>query len=542
MRRRAVALPDRAPVPEVAGSTMPRLFTPPLVTGVPGPCGCGCALTPDTSYGFLVDRFAREVLRLPLDPWQRWLVIHGGELLPDGRPRFRKLLIIVARQNGKTHLLIILTLFWLFVQKWKLVIGQSTMLATAKEAWEAAQEIAQDNPWLSAEFGTVRRDNNDPHWRVAGGGKYRVAAAGRRGGRGSSVDRAVVDELREHQTWVAHDALMPAMNARPHAQAWLISNQGDDRSVVLNSYRKRAILASLAALEALGLPALEPEFREAIAKRNAIARGAATADPDEEELDDEIGLFEWSARPGASADDPMALAAANPNAGRRVRMKSLVADARAALRAGGDQETGFRTEILCQRVAALDAAIDVAGWEDCRQPGTLDELRGNLAACIDVAPDQQHVTLSVAAQMPDGRVRGEVVGSWVSTKAARAELPELLRRIRARKVGWFPNGPAASLAADLAGVARAEEISGEVSAACMGLADMVLSREFLHSGQELLDMHALSAAKLWKGETWRFSRKGEGHCDAVYAMAGAVHLARTLPPSAGRPRLIVSTK
>jgi hypothetical protein len=37
-----------------------------------------------------------------------------------------------------------------------------------------------------------------------------------------------------------------------------------------------------------------------------------------------------------------------------------------------------------------------------------------------------------------------------------------------------------------------------------------------------------------------FSRKGEGHVDAAYAAAGAVHLARTLPAPVGKPRLVVA--
>ncbi|MEK8107422.1 hypothetical protein NKG94_23895 [Micromonospora sp. M12] len=48
------------------------------MSGDPGPCGCGCALTRATSYGFEVDDFARDTLQHPLDPWQRWLAIHGG--------------------------------------------------------------------------------------------------------------------------------------------------------------------------------------------------------------------------------------------------------------------------------------------------------------------------------------------------------------------------------------------------------------------------------------------------------------------------------
>ncbi|MBB4682954.1 hypothetical protein [Amycolatopsis jiangsuensis] len=55
-------------------------------------------LAGETSYGFDVEEFARDTLRRPLDPWQRWAAIHGGELLPDGRPRFR-ILLLIARQN-----------------------------------------------------------------------------------------------------------------------------------------------------------------------------------------------------------------------------------------------------------------------------------------------------------------------------------------------------------------------------------------------------------------------------------------------------------
>lgn len=489
------------------GHVQPRLWTPPLRE-----------LTPATSYGFAVIDFARDVLGLPLDPWQEWVVIHAGELLEDMRPRFRKVLVIVARQNGKTHLLKVLTLFWLFVEQWPMVLGQSTSLATAKEAWEGAQEIAQDTPLLEPEFGHVRRDNNDPHWRVATGGKYKVAAANRKGARGLSVDRLIVDELREHRDWVAYSAAMPTMNARPYAQGWLISNQGDDQSVVLNSLRD-------SALDAL----------------------------DGDALDDELCLIEYSALDGADPRDPEALAMANPNVGHRLAMKSLLGDARRAMSKGGEEEASFRTEILCQRVRALDSAVDPASWGLCKVPGDLGGLRSAVALCLDVSPDGQHATLAAAAQMPDGRVRAELVASWSGGQALqelRQGLPAWLKRVKPRTLGWFPSGPAAALAADLAerkgrtswppaGV-TVDEIRGEVTAVCMGLAEQVKGLQVLHSGEPLLDAHVLAAAKLWAGDSWRFSRKGEGHCDAAYAVAGAVHLARTLPQGLGVPRLIVS--
>jgi hypothetical protein len=88
------------------GAVEPRIFPAPLRE-----------LTPDTSFGFDVIDFARDVLGTPLDPWERWLVIHAGELLPDGRPRFRTVLAIVARQNGKSFLMRVLILYWMFVER-----------------------------------------------------------------------------------------------------------------------------------------------------------------------------------------------------------------------------------------------------------------------------------------------------------------------------------------------------------------------------------------------------------------------------------------
>jgi hypothetical protein len=121
----------------VKGRVEPRIFTPPLRE-----------LTPETSYGFAVIEFAEHVLLEPLDPWQQWLVIHAGELLPDGRPRFRTVLVLVARQAGKTHALKVLGLYWQFVEQWPLILGMSTNLDYAREAWEKACIVAESNDEL----------------------------------------------------------------------------------------------------------------------------------------------------------------------------------------------------------------------------------------------------------------------------------------------------------------------------------------------------------------------------------------------------------
>lgn len=490
----------------VRGHVEPRLWTPPLRE-----------LTPETSYGFEVIDFARDVLGMPLDPWQSWLTIHAGELLEDGRPRFRKVLVIVARQNGKTHLLKVLSLYWLFVEQWAMVLGTSSNLSTAREAWEGAIEMARAVPLLSGMIDAVQRGNNDPHLRLTTGGKYKIAAANRKGGRGLSLDRLIIDELREHRDYVAWNAAIPAMNARPDAQAYLITNQGEDTSIVLNSLRDT------------GIAALNGNV-----------------------IDPELGFFEWSAPDGASPLDVEALAQANPNLGYRLRPESILADAQRAVERGGEELAGFRTEIMCQRVNALDAAIEPGAWRDCA--GVIDwpSLKSRAALCVDVSPNMRHATLAVAAVTEDGRTAVRVVAAWdgpAATAALRRELPGWVEKIRPQAFGWIPNGPAAAIAAQLkdrkgvrswppAGV-TVEEIRAEVSAICMGLAEQVEAREVVYQADDsLLNAHILAAAKLWNGDVWRFSRKGEGHCDAAYAAAGAIHLARTLPTPVGAIRIL----
>src|SRR4029079_8631941 len=104
-----------------------------------------------TSYGFDVIWFAEHVLGTPLDPWECFAAVHLGELLPDGRPRFRKCLIIVARQAGKTLLCRVLTLYWRFVERWQMILSTSTNLAYAKESWSSVVSQAESIPDLARE-------------------------------------------------------------------------------------------------------------------------------------------------------------------------------------------------------------------------------------------------------------------------------------------------------------------------------------------------------------------------------------------------------
>ncbi|MEK8107420.1 hypothetical protein NKG94_23885 [Micromonospora sp. M12] len=74
-----------------------------------------------------------------------------------------------------------------------------------------------------------------------------------------------------------------------------------------------------------------------------------------------------------------------------------------------------------------------------------------------------------------------------------------------------------------------EDIRGETTAVCMGLVKEVKAHTLAHSGQAMLDAQVGGAEKLKRGDGWVFTRADDRPADAVYAVAGAVHLARTLP-------------
>lgn len=479
----------------IVGKIEPRLWTPPLRE-----------LTPATSYGFDVIDFAEEIGR-PLLDWQKFAVIHGGELLPDGRPRFRIVLLIVARQNGKTELPVILSIYWQFRQKIDVTVGTSTQLAYAKESWSKAVNLVMRTPSLAdlrmplLRQWTRRTNGETESWTVDGC-RYLVKASNAEGGRSLSIRRGIADELRQHRTYEAWDAFEPACSPLD-AQIWALSNAGDARSVVLNDLQDSA--------------------------REFIDTGIG---------DERLGLLEWSAPEGSDPEDVEALLQANPRVGHGLDLEVLKAAAARAKRNGGEALAGFQTERMCIRVRALNPAIPPQPWRERCDPDDLLAVRSRVALCIDVSPGGDHATVGAAAVLDDGRVRVETIAEFTGPRAAtdlERALPALTAVVKPRMVGWFPSGPAAAVAAKMRGRwaprgTTVAEIQGDTAAVCMAFHKEVVAGTLAHSGQEMLDAQVGAAEKLWQGTAvWVFTRRGGGNVDAVYAVAGAAHLARSMP-------------
>lgn len=490
------------------GSTEPRIWTRPLRE-----------LTSETSAGFAAIDFARQVMRVRLLPWQEFWLIHALELNPDGTFRFSVLLTLVARQNGKTFQLKVVVLWFLYVRSLTLnhpalVLSCAQDLRTAREFWISGVDLAESVPDMNREISGIRYGAGEQCLTVSSGARFMLTSSSRSAGRGLSVDCLVMDELREQRTRAAWAALQNTTAARAGAITFGISNQGDDESVVLNELRDSAL----------------------------------------SESSPRVGIMEWSAEDGCDPDDENQWTKANPGLGRTITIEKL-----RTIRATSSL-ADWRTENLCQRVDSLNSAISPEAWRASAIEGlTLKLVRDQIVACVDVGVDCDHVTLVLAAQVGDV-VAVEVAGAWTDTDTARHELGGVLARVKPRALGWFPGGTAGVLGVEIVGshgksVGRpiydgtfpdhSPGVVGmtgvEVTNACATFADLVEHRAFKHRSSSLLDAHIASASRYEQGEAgaWRFARKGQKPIDAVYAMAGAVQLARSLPAYKPPPKAAI---
>jgi len=359
----------------VVGHIEPRIYTPPLRE-----------LTPETSAGFSVISFGEHVLGVELLDWQKWLLIHALELRPGGGFRFRTVLALVARQNGKSYLLKVLALWFMYILQVALILGTAQNLSVSESLWSDAVDLVQSSPTLAPTIEKIQQQNGGKRLVVNSGGvrsEYRVASAGRKGGRGLTGDLILLDELREHRSFDAWGAIVPTTLTKTSGQVWCISNAGDGSSVVLAHLRDMGH-------HICGDPDKRLGDEEPV---------------DEEEIEaTSLGLFEWSAPPESDPADPETWAWANPSLGHLIREETL-----RELQQTDTPEV-FLTEHLCQWVVSLaQSPFPGDSWARSTDEGSFIAPTSDLAFGVDVSDDRRHASIAVCGQRPDGDWHVELV-------------------------------------------------------------------------------------------------------------------------------------
>ena len=366
------------------GVTEPRVFTPPLRK-----------LTEETSLGFACIEYARTVLGKTLYPWQEWALIHSleivGKLGGDWSFRFRTVLFLISRQNGKTVLSEVIASFFLNVLQVDSVFGTSLSLDKAEEVWEAVINDQESIPELSSSIDRISRTNGNKRLILTGLRQYKVGAPTRRAGRGDSNDLVMLDEVREHRDWETWSAAAASINAKPNGLIVCFSNAGDPDSVVLRQLRAQAI------------------------GKNDDFGGNVDSST--------LGLFEWSAPDGAATDDIEALAQANPAMGYGLLTERALMANRQTF-----PENKFRSECMCQQVETiLPAPFPDGAWQNGIDESSSIAGESELYFGIDLSQDRRWTSIGVCGLREDGnwhielaarRIGTEWAVDWFRTRAA----------------------------------------------------------------------------------------------------------------------------
>lgn len=494
------------------GYMVPRIWTRPLRE-----------LTPETSLGYEVIDFAREYMRVELRPWQKWLLVHALELDADGSYRFKKVIVLVARQNGKTMLASVLSTWWLLVDsarhpdrvppvKFK-IVGTAQNLDIAREPWSqvrlwcnpepsSEEEGEQAIPELQAETLKVSDTNGKEFIRARNLAHYEIRAA--KNARGKPAARVLMDEMREQQTWDAWNATSQTTKSFWSGQLWGISNAGTAKSVVLSAQRDAAL--------------------KVIASWAEMVEGEG-ADPLEwaVEHDDGIALFEWSGPDGCALDDDEALLQANPSCGYGgMTLRSLKADI------AGMTEAAFRTEVLCQWVTAdVEPYIDPERWDDLTDPGSSIPGGARVVLAVDVSADRKTTWVAAAGERGDGVAHVEAI----ARRDGMLWVPGYLDRVRAAwpeigEVAVQTKGcPAADFADALAERGwTVHRVEGQALGAVAGmLSDRVIDGGVAHPDQPAVAAAVRAAVTRRLGEVEVWSRR-----DSAVQISGLVAISEAL--------------
>lgn len=447
------------------GVEEPRIFTPPLRE-----------LTPDTSLGFEVIEFAEKVLLIPLYPWQRWFLIHALELLEDGSLRFRTIVLMIARQNGKTLIVQVLTLWAMFMRA-ALVGGVAQKEDVAKEIWAEALEMAQEREWLASKISRVTTANGSVQFSLTNGGRYKISAGGRKAFRGMTIDGfAIIDELREQTDWGTWGAITSTTKATATGQVIAMSNAGDAASVVLRSLREQAL--------------------------ESIEAGTS----------DTHAHFEYSAPEDADKYDRDGWAMANPSLAWNPALteRAILAEAQTV------PEDVFRIEQLCQWWTRTSSGVFPEGAWDARLDRS-SEIAEDSPLILSLSAWQEqgrvgHASIGVAGLRPDGDVHVELLVSRDGLDWAVERAVHLYKVNEADALVVQARGAVASRWIDdlrSEGVNVLELGGAEIGKAHGQFFQDIISGEgadgrVFHIGQEALTFAAAEAAAKPMGGVWVF--------------------------------------
>jgi phage terminase large subunit-like protein len=422
-----------------------------------------------------------EKIGLPLIPWQRWVLEDLLTVNDDGLWVKRTGIILVSRQNGKTHLARMLILAHLFLWNTKNVLGMSSNRNMALDTFRNVAYTIEDNPFLKDQVRQIRLANGQESITLKNGARYEIAAATRDAPRGKSCGFLYLDEIREWSE-EAFTAALPTTRAVPGSMTLMTSNAGDGFSTVLNDLRERSL-------------SYPPKT---------------------------LGYYEWSAPQHCKIHDRKAWVMANPALGHLITEETL----EESVNTNSIEAT--RTEMLCQWIDSSVSPFIYGSIQACSD-STLEIPVGPMTImAFDIAPTRRSGAL-VMGQLKDGKIAVGLAQLWQSEVAVdevkmASDINEWAKKYHPHKI-MFDKYATQTLATKLEQSGwRIEDCSGQAFyQACSDLADGLANNRVVHSGQADLVQHLNNCAAKTNDAGWRIiRRKSAGDVTAAISLAMVV--------------------
>lgn len=391
---------------------------------------------------------AKEV-GINLFPWQTIGARHMNAIGPHGW-LYPEVCIVVARQNGKTELLVPRIIDDL--RRGRTVVHTAQNRILPRKVYKRVARIIPKREVIA-----IRYANGQEEIEMLNGGRY-IIVAPQRGSRGESADTLIFDEVREFEDFDIVAAASPTLTASSDPQTIYLSNAGSVESVVLNELKRRG----------------------------------------DEGGDEMLAYLEWSAEQSRSIDDRAGWAEANPSMGHMPGLYRYLEKERVSLPA-----EEFETEHLCRWVTTMrPQLVSPERWS--RQRAELgDPLRPYMGISLD--PSGRRASAVIAWQRENGtvgvRVVADVHGDPIDLDRFGAELRQLAIQLGVKQV-VFASWTDADLARHLT---RTKSLDGkEFASACESFARMVEAGALFWDGpEEIGEDLAWTARKPHESGAWQ---------------------------------------
>ena len=437
----------------------------------------------------------KEVLemveRLKMDklmPYQEWVLKDMMSVDKKNKYRRKTCLLLVSRQNGKSHLGRVRVIWGMFYGDEKKVIIMSANRATSLMLFREIAWVIESTPELKAMTKAIRYANGGERIELLNGATLDVISDNSSSPRGRTADFLWIDEIREISE-DGYKAAVPVTRARANAQTFLTSNAGDHFSSVLNSLVERA-----------------------------------KDDPPET-----YGYYEYSAPQYCKIDLSSetfwrtAVAPSNPALGYTITKESI----EEAIATNPIEQT--RTESLTQWIDSLQSPWPHGILEETSD-NTLEMSPGAYTVFgFDVSPSRRNGSLVAGQLLPDGRIGIGILETYSSQVAIdelkmAASIKSWVDLYKPRLV-CFDKYATQTIADRLSnsGVI-VEDVSGQqFYKACGDLLEGLTNLRVVHNGmKELIEQFQNTAAKT-NDSAWRIiKRRSSGDISAPIGLAMCV--------------------